>query len=83
VGSVGSSYDNALAETIIGLYKSEVIYKRGPWRNLEMVEFATLEWVNWFNTKRLLEPIGYIPPAEYEQVYYNQREVTAVGAGLT
>jgi putative transposase len=61
VGSVGSSYDNALAETIIGLYKSEVIYKRGPWRNLEMVEFATLEWVNWFNTKRLLEPIGYIP----------------------
>jgi putative transposase len=83
VGSVGSSYDNALAETIIGLYKSEVIYKRGPWRNLEMVEFATLEWVNWFNTKRLLEPIGYIPPAEYEQVYYSQREVTAVGAGLT
>jgi putative transposase len=60
-----------------------VIYKRGPWRNLEMVEFAMLEWVNWFNTKRLLEPIGYILPAEYEQVYYNQREVTAVGVGIT
>ena len=66
VGSVGDSYDNALAETIIGLYKTEVIRRRGPWRSLEAVEFATLEWVDWFNHRRLLEPIGNIPPAEAE-----------------
>ncbi len=66
VGSVGDSYDNALAETIIGLYKTEVIRWRGPWRSLEAVEFATLEWVAWFNNQRLLEPIGNIPPAEAE-----------------
>ena len=67
VGSVGDSYDNALAETINGLYKAEVIHRRGPWRNFEAVEFATLEWVDWFNNRRLLEPIGNIPPAEAEQ----------------
>ena len=69
VGSVGDSYDNALAETIIGLYKTEVIYHRGPWRNLEAVEYATLEWVDWFNHRRLLEPIGNVPPAEFEASY--------------
>ena len=70
VGSVGDSYDNALAETVIGLFKTEVIRPRGPWRSLEAVEFATLEWVNWFNTRRLLEPIGHVPPAEAEAAYY-------------
>jgi transposase InsO family protein len=70
VGSVGDSYDNALAETIIGLFKAEVIHHRGPWRNLEAVEYATLEWVDWFNHRRLLEPIGDIPPAELEAAYY-------------
>ena len=72
VGSRGDAYDNALAETIIGLFKTEVIRRRGPWRNIEAVEFATLAWVDWFNTRRLLEPIGYIPPAEYEERYYEQ-----------
>ena len=70
VGSVGDSYDNALAETINGLYKAEVIHRRGPWRSCEAVEFATLEWVDWFNNRRLLEPIGNIPPAEAEERYY-------------
>ena len=70
VGSRGDSYDNALAESVIGLFKTEVIRRRGPWRQLETVEFATLAWVDWFNTQRLLEPIGYIPPAEYEARYY-------------
>ena len=70
VGSVGDSYDNALAETINGLYKAEVIHRRGPWRSFEAVEFATLEWVDWFNHRRLLEPIGSIPPAEAEENYY-------------
>jgi len=70
VGSVGDSYDNALAETINGLYKAEVIHRRGPWRSFEAVEFATLEWVDWFNNRRLMEPIGYIPPAEAEERYY-------------
>jgi putative transposase len=79
VGSVGDSYDNALAETINGLYKAEVIHRRGPWRNFEAVEFATLEWVDWFNNRRLLEPIGNIPPAEAEARYYAQnREHTMV-----
>ena len=76
VGSVGDSYDNALAETINGLYKAEVIHRRGPWRNFEAVEFATLEWVDWFNNRRLLEPIGNIPPAEAEARYYAQTRVT-------
>ncbi len=64
MGSVGDSYDNALAETINGLYKTEVIHRRGPWRSFEAVEYATLEWVDWFNNRRLLEPIGHVPPAE-------------------
>jgi putative transposase len=70
VGSIGDSYDNALAETINGLYKAEVIHRRGPWRSLEAVEYATLEWVDWFNNRRLLEPIGHVPPAEAEAAYY-------------
>jgi putative transposase len=70
VGSRGDSYDNAMAESIIGLFKTEVIHPKGPWRHLEAVEFATLTWVDWFNTRRLLEPIGYVPPAEYEAAYY-------------
>jgi putative transposase len=70
VGSVGDSYDNALAETINGLYKAEVIHRCGPWRSLEAVEYATLEWVDWFNNRRLLEPIGHVPPAEAEVAYY-------------
>jgi putative transposase len=65
VGSRGDAYDNALAESVIGLFKMEVIRRRGPWRHLEAVEFATLEWVDWFNHRRLLEPLGYVPPAEY------------------
>jgi transposase InsO family protein len=74
VGSVGDSYDNALAETINGLYKAEVIHHRGPWRSLEAVEYATLEWVDWFNNRRLLGPIGNIPPAEAEATYYASLE---------
>lgn len=70
VGSVGDSYDNALAETIIGLYKAEVIHHRGPWRHLDAVEYATLEWVDWFNNRRLPEPIGNVPPAEFEDTYH-------------
>jgi len=70
VGSVGDSYDKALAETINALYKAGVIHRRGPWRSFEAVEFATLEWVDWFNNRRLLEPIGNIPPAEAEERYY-------------
>ena len=80
VGSVGDSYDNALAETINGLYKTEVIRKRGPWRNIDAVEYATLEWVDWFNHRRLLEPIGNIPPAELEMAYYRQLEESAKAA---
>ena len=74
VGSRGDSYDNALAESIIGLYKTEVIRRRGPWRGLEDVEFATLEWVHWYNTQRLLEPIGNVSPVEYEMNYYRSQE---------
>lgn len=70
VGSVGDSYDNALAETVIGLYKAEVIHRRGPWRGIDDVEYATLEWVDWFNNRRLLEPIGNVPPAECEATYH-------------
>ena len=72
VGSKGDSYDNALAETINGLYKAELIHRRAPWKTKESVELATLEWVSWFNHHRLLEPIGYIPPAEAEAHYYRQ-----------
>ena len=79
VGSVGDSYDNALAESVIGLFKTEVIRRRGPWRNMDAVEFATLEWVDWFNKRRLLEPVGNIPPAEAEARYYEQlNELTMV-----
>ncbi len=80
VGSVGDSYDNALAETVIGLFKTEVIHRRGPWRSLEAVEFATLEWVDWFNNRRLLEPIGNIPPAEAEARFYAQSNELAMVA---
>ena len=80
VGSVGDSYDNALAETINGLYKAEVIHRRGPWRSLEAVEFATLEWVDWFNNRRLLELIGDIPPAEAETNYYAALDDTPMAA---
>jgi transposase InsO family protein len=80
VGSVGNSYDNALAETVNGLFKTEVIRRRGPWRTLEAVEFATLEWVDWFNNRRLLEPIGNVPPAEAEERYYVQLEEIALAA---
>jgi len=82
VGSRGDSYDNALAESVIGLYKTEIIRKRGPWRGFDPVEMATLEWVDWWNHRRLLEPIGHVPPAEYEMAYYQQQENPAVGAGL-
>jgi transposase InsO family protein len=74
VGSRGDSYDNALAESVIGLFKTEVIRLRGPWRGLEDVEFATLEWVWWFNHHRLLEPLGYVPPVEYEEAFYRRQE---------
>ncbi|SFJ27639.1 Transposase InsO and inactivated derivatives [Albimonas pacifica] len=80
VGSVGDSYDNALAETINGLFKAEVIHRRGPWRSCEAVEFATLEWVDWFNNRRLLEPIGHIPPAEAEAAYHAALEPRDVAA---
>ena len=75
VGSQGDAYDNALAESVIGLYKTEVIRRRGPWRSLEAVEFATLDWVDWFNMRRLLGPIGDVPPAEFEAKYYEQAAV--------
>ncbi len=80
VGSIGDSYDNALAETINGLYKTEVIRRQGPWRNIEEVEFATLTWVDWFNHRRLFEPIGNVPPAEIEAAYYQQLEGSAMAA---
>jgi len=82
VGSVGDSYDNALAETIIGLYKTEEIRPRGPWRSVDQVEFATAEWVEWFNNRRLLTPLGDIPPAEYEAIYYQQQHAPAMVAGV-
>jgi transposase InsO family protein len=80
VGSVGDSYDNALAETINGLFKTEVVRRRGPWRSMEAVELATLEWVDWFNHRRLLEPIGNMPPAEAEARCYAELEATALAA---
>jgi transposase InsO family protein len=83
VGSRGDSYDNALAESVIGLFKTEVIRRQGPWRSLEDVEFATLTWVAWFNHSRLLEPIGYVPPAEYEAAYYRRQDTPAALATLT
>lgn len=80
VGSVGDSYDNALAETIIGLYKTELIRQRGPWKNIDEVEYATLEWIDWFNNRRLFQPIGDVPPAEFEMAYYQQLEESAMAA---
>jgi transposase InsO family protein len=80
VGSRGDSYDNAMAETIIGLFKTEVIHPRGPWRGIDPVEYATLDWVDWFNHRRLLEPIGNIPPIELEQAYYRQLNESAIAA---
>ena len=77
---MGDSYDNALAETINGLFKAEVIHRRGPWRSFEAVEYATLEWVDWFNNRRLLEPIGTIPPAEEEAIFYAALETKAMAA---
>ena len=82
VGSIGDSYDNALAESVIGLYKTEVIRREGPWKGLDDVEFATLDWVCWYNDKRLLEPIGDIPPAEFEQMYYQNPPSGLIEVGL-
>jgi putative transposase len=83
VGSAGDSYDNALAESVIGLFKTEVIRRKGPWKSLESVEYATLEWVDWFNNRRLLESIGHIPPVELESAYYAMEETPVLVAGLT
>jgi transposase InsO family protein len=80
VGSVGDSYDNALAETINGLFKAEMIWRKGPWRSCEAVEYAKLEWVDWYNNRRLLEPIGHVPPAEAEKAYYAAFEEPAMAA---
>lgn len=74
VGSKGDSYDNALAESFNGLYKSELIYRKGPWRNVEHLEWATLNYVNWFNNRRLHESLGYVPPSEFEARYHNPTE---------
>ncbi len=82
VGSRGDAYDNAMAESVIGLYKTEVILRKGPWKNSEHVEFKTLEWVDWFNHRRLLEPIGYVPPVEYETMYYQQQMAPVMVAGV-
>ena len=82
VGSVGDSYDNAMAETMIGLYKTEEIWPNGPWRSIEDVEFATASWVEWFNNRRLFTPIGDIPPAEFEAMYYQQQTTVAAGAAV-
>jgi transposase InsO family protein len=83
VGSTGDSYDNALAESVIGFYKTEVIRRRAPWKAIDEVEFATLEWVAWYNTRRLLEPLGYLPPDEFEQAYYHRQTASAELAVLT
>ena len=83
VGSTGDSYDNALAETVIGLFKTEEIYRRGPWKGLADVELATLEWVAWYNGRRLFEPLGYVPPAEFEQAYHDRQAAPAAMAVLT
>lgn len=80
VGSTGDSYDNALAESIIGLFKTEIIRRRGPWKSIEAVEFAVFQWIDWFNHRRLLESIGDVPPAEFEQMYYRQQEAHAIAA---
>ncbi len=82
VGSIGDSYDNALAETINGLFRTEVIHRCGPWRSVDEVEYAVLEWVDWFNNRRLLEPLGYLSPAAFEKAYHQQQATPAMEAGL-
>lgn len=82
VGSVGDSYDNALAESVIGLFKTEVIRRSGPWRNIDAVEFAVLDWVDWFNNRRLLEPLDFVPPVEFEAAFYQTQSTPAAVAGL-
>jgi transposase InsO family protein len=82
VGSKGDSYDNALAEAVNALFKTEVIHRRGPWRSREAVELAVLEWVDWFNNRRLLEPLGYVPPAEFEAAYYAKQSNPAMVVGF-
>lgn len=82
VGSKGDSYDNALAETINGLYKAEVIHRESSWRTIEQVELETLDWVDWYNNRRLMEPLGYVSPAEYELMYHEREKGSAVAAGL-
>jgi putative transposase len=82
VGSVGDSYDNALAESVIGLFKTEVIRRQGPWRNIDAVEYAVLLWVDWFNKRRLLGPLGFVPPAEFEQTFFSSVSTPAAVAGL-
>lgn len=85
LGSVGDAYDNALAESVIGLFKTEVIHRRGPWKGFDDVEYATLEWVAWFNQQRLLEPLGYVPTAEFEEQFYRHQQIqqtTPTGAGV-
>jgi len=83
VGSTGDSYDNALAESVIGLFKTEEIHRRGPWKGLEDVEFATLEWVACYNGRRLSEPLGYVPPDEFERDHYRRQAASADVAILT
>jgi putative transposase len=82
VGSVGDAYDNAMAETIIGLYKTEVIDRRGPWRSFEKVEFAALEWIEWYNNRRLMGPLGYVSPAQFEEAYYRGQNEQVAVAGV-
>ena len=82
VGSVGDSYHNALAESVIGLFKTEVIDRLGPWRGRDHVELETLIWVSWFNEHRLFEPLGYVPPAEFEAEYYRRQAASPKGAGV-
>ena len=79
----GDSYDNAMAESVIGLFKAEVIHRLGPWRGVEDVEFATFDWVAWFNGSHLFEPLGYVPPAEFEQAYYDRQTAPAEAAVVT
>ena len=78
--TVGDSYDNALAESINGLYETELIHRDGPWSSTDAVELATLDWVDWFNNRRIVEPLGYVPPVEFEEAYYNHQFAQAWAA---